>query len=177
MALVKKADSSEPTAEDAAKLRRALQNNEALWRRMSDLRQIAHTMLVKKMPVVMAESIPMRLGAMEQELGYAEAPAMERLAIEQIVTGWLYAHVTEIQYAAALQNSSGGESVEHWERRLAEAQRRYLKAMGMLERMRRSRTPRAVQVNYAEQQVNVVGKVKVGGGRAKKRDKTDAPIT
>ena len=166
-ALVHKTDLEKPARKDIAALRRALQQDQALWRRASDLNHMAHQQLTGKFPPAIREALYLRLEALQQDLGYAEAPAIERLLIEQVGTCWLNLHVTQLVYAVANAEPTNAAGADHWDRRLIAAQRRYLKAIETLMHVRRQLRPNAVQVNIGAQQLNVVGDVSAGKGKTR----------
>ncbi|HET7091573.1 MAG TPA: hypothetical protein VFL17_23325 [Anaerolineae bacterium] len=158
-ALVHKTDLEKPAQKDIAALRQALQQDQALWRRASDLNHMAHRQLTARFPPAIREALYLRLEAMQQDLGYAEASAIEQLLIEQVATCWLNLQVTQLVYAVATADLTNTASANHWERRLISAQRRYLKAIETLTQVRRRLRPNAVQLNIGTQQLNVVGEV------------------
>ena len=160
LALVKKTDTEKPAPKDVAALRQALEKDERLWRKTSDLNHMAHAILLKKFPAEMRESIYLRLKAMREELGYEAASDVERLLIEQIETCWLNLHITQVAYAMRIDD-------EGWEKHMDAAQKRYLKALATLTEARRRRLgPKTLQVNIGAQQVNVAGNLKAGKKRA-----------
>lgn len=158
-ALVHKTDLEKPAQKDIAALRQVLQQDQALWRRASDLNHMAHRQLTARFPPAIREALYLRLEAMQQDLGYAEASAIEQLLIEQVTTCWLNLQVTQLVYAVATADLTNTASANHWERRLISAQRRYLKAIETLTQVRRRLRPNAVQLNIGTQQLNVVGEV------------------
>jgi hypothetical protein len=88
------------------------------------------------------------------DLGYAEASPMERMLIDAVVLAWL--RYTQVERAAANTwgDSHSLTSGAYWDKRLSAAQRRYLRAIETLARVRRTALP-MLQVNIAEkQQVN-----------------------
>ncbi len=157
-ALVKKTDLEKPTRQERAALREALNKDEALWRKTSDMNSMAQRLLLNKFPAKMSEAIQIRLETMQHDLGYAESPALEQLLIEHVVTCWLNFEFIQMSYAAALSSSTDMASANRWERLIATAQGRYLRAIGALAGVRRRLRPRAMQVNIGAQQVNVMGK-------------------
>lgn len=93
--------------------------------------------------------------AKQAELGFQAAPPLEKLLIEAVVLAWV-AYTNTERHAASVWNGSHTLSVgEYWDKRVSAAQRRYLRAVETLARVRRLQLP-AVQVNIAEQQINQV---------------------
>jgi hypothetical protein len=86
-----------------------------------------------------------------RDLGYQSSPQLERLLIEQIVVCWL-----QVYWAQLICDSNDRPQSEIWEKRLTASQRRYLRAVEMLAKIRRLNLP-AIQVNIGENQINVSG--------------------
>ena len=91
--------------------------------------------------------------ALRRELEGAAPTPIERLLVDRVVLCWLHLHAAEALYA---QNMMQLSLMQHdfYQRRLSMAQRRYLSAITALAQVRRLQVP-AVQVNIAEQQLNV----------------------
>jgi len=90
------------------------------------------------------------------EMGYHDAPVMEKLLIENIVTAWLHVQYCESQLAFRLQGQQSIELIEFWERRLSMSHRRYLTACESLAKIRKMAIP-ALQLNIGDKQINVAG--------------------
>ena len=160
--LLDKTDKKRPKKEDVKALRRMLNEPGGLWRIEGDLAQQAALATIRKIQATEAIKSSIRAGivAIKDDLGYQNAPALEKLLIEQVVMSWLRMNLTEYNYT----NIMMGESIslpwaDYWERRLGAAQWRYLRACETLVRVRKliRRTP-ALQVNIATeggQQINV----------------------
>lgn len=93
---------------------------------------------------------------MAQTLGRDTAPAIERPLINHIVTCWVRLQLVERDHASNTAGAHNRDSGLYWDRRLSEAQRRYLRALGLLAKLR-ALGP-AVQVNVANQQVVMNGR-------------------
>ena len=155
--LVGAVDKSKPEAGAVKSLRRFLADNPDLWRNAGDLAEQANLNMIESMtgPTAMKESLKFGLSAMAADLTHPGDGELEKLIIRQIVGCWL--RVSYIEYVYSV-NTVGGmhmRQADHWERRVSAAQRRYLRAIETLARVRRLRLP-AVQVNIAEKQVNQV---------------------
>ena len=160
--LLRKTDKKRPKQEDVQALRKMLTETPALWRKCGDIAEQAMLHTVQKVQAneALKSSLTMGLDVIKDDLGYQNAPALERLLIDHVVMCWLRMGLTEYQYTSL----TIGESVtlpvgDYWERRLGAAQRRYLRACETLARVRKltRRTP-ALQVNIAAeggQQINV----------------------
>jgi hypothetical protein len=92
-------------------------------------------------------------------LGYDVSPPLERTLIEHLSLCWLRLNLMELRYDAVMASNTTFKHVEHTERRLSEAQKRYTRACEALARVRKLKLP-ALQVNIAAEggrQVNVAG--------------------
>lgn len=102
-----------------------------------------------------------RLDRFKAQLGYQAATPLERLLIDQVGLCWLRLQIAEMSYAGADSRRATLRLAEldYWERRLNASQRRFLRAMETLARIRKlaSRTPEILQINIAQQQVNQAG--------------------
>ena len=160
--LLRKTDRKRPKQEDVKALRKMLSETPDLWRVAGNLAKQAKLSLVKKIQATegLKSSLTIGLDVIRDDLGYQNAPSLERLLIEQVVMCWLRMNLAEYQYTSSIV----GESItfelgNYWERRLGAAQHRYLRACETLARVRKltRRTP-ALQVNIAAdggQQINV----------------------
>jgi hypothetical protein len=101
------------------------------------------------------------LVTIRDDMGYHEAPIMEKLLIENIVTTWLRVQYCESQLAFMMGKDRSIKVLEFWERRLSMAQRRYLASCETLAKVRKMKIP-VVQVNIGDKQVNVAGDLKPG---------------
>jgi len=166
--LVKKTNKKQPKPEDAKALRKMLKETPALSRVYGDLAGLVRGDLLDRMGWTEDRNLPFSLSiavgcdVIRDDLGYRDAPALEKLLIEQVVIDWLRMNTTELLYTEIVVGKSISiRQGDYWERRLSAAQRRYLRACETLARIRKMRLP-PVQVNIATeggQQVNVQGKV------------------
>jgi hypothetical protein len=118
--------------------------------------------------VLMKEAEPMVRGGitavwgeqardLRDSLGYEQAPALERMLIEHASLCWLRLAVMEVRYSAVVAANNTLTQVEHTERRLTEAQKRFNRACESLARVRKLSRP-SVQINVATEggrQLNV----------------------
>ena len=155
--LIDKVDKAKPTKEDRAELSRVLREYPAVWRIAGDLAEQANQIMIADMnaPQSMKMSLKTGLSAMAAELTQPGDGELEKLIIRQIVGCWLRLSYVEYTYNRNTVSGMNLRQGEYWERRLSAAQRRYLRAIESLARVRRLRLP-AVQVNIGAQQVNQV---------------------
>ena len=92
---------------------------------------------------------------MRDSFGYADAPPIERGLIDHILTCWLRMQFAEMTLNSKTSGTHTPQGGVYWERRLDAAQRRYLRAMATLAKLRQL-LPAHLQVNIAHgpQQVN-----------------------
>lgn len=148
-----------PKQEDMRALRKALRDHPELWRQIGDLARSNQDRLIEMIgpAKVMQESLRYGVEVMRQEMGYEESPALERLLIEQVLVCWLHFHRTHHTYINRTSESISITLADFWERKVNAAQRRYLRAVESLARVRKLSARMPLQVNIAQQQVNVAG--------------------
>ena len=108
-------------------------------------------------------ALEIRADAVRNGLGYEGATQLEQLLIDHTVLCWLRLQSVELSYSSAMNRSLSLSEGDFWDRHLAAAQRRYLRACETLARLRRLLHP-TLQVNIAAQggqQVNVSGDVRL----------------
>ena len=107
---------------------------------------------------VAREALAQELINLRQELcGVSPYPTgIERLLIEDVVATWLHLH--RLQYMYARQEHSTFRTDSYYQKELSAAHGRYLAAIKTLIDARRRPLP-TIQINVAEQQVNVAGNV------------------
>lgn len=116
--------------------------------------QIIKALLVQEPARIAIEE---QLVSIRNKLGYHDAPIMEKLLIENIVTAWLFVQRCETRIAL-MQGAQSMRELEFWERRLSLAQRRYLAACESLAKIRKMNIP-ALQLNIGNKQINIAGKL------------------
>ena len=99
------------------------------------------------------EAAPRKLKAMKEELAGPSPTPLERLLAERVVACWLQLQYAEKIYAQNLGDFTMAQS-EYHQRRLDRLHKRYLSAIRTLAQIRKLGVP--VQINVAEQQVNMV---------------------
>ena len=131
-----------------------------LPQRLGDLPRLSENTLIDAVAgsnAVLEEAIRRRLGKMKADLAGSDPSAPEMLLAERIGICWLQMHQSEMVHAQALKKSHlSFEEAKYYERRLDQTQRRYLAAIKSLAQVRRL-LGITVQVNIADQQVNVAG--------------------
>jgi hypothetical protein len=98
--------------------------------------------------------IERQLDELKSELIGEHPSALERILAERVALCWLDALVADAEAAHRLQGSLPLAQAEYWQKRTERAQKNFLRAAKMLAVVRRLGVS-AVQINVAEQQVNV----------------------
>jgi hypothetical protein len=146
-----------PAKKDVAALRRFLREHPELWAYVGDLAEQAILHLIEAMGAKPAMTESLKTGYKEviKGLGLTTSPPLERLLIQQVVMAWLRLAYVEYQYTSITDGDQLIRRVDHWERRLNAAQRRFLRACSTLARIRKLNLP-PIQVNIGQNQINQV---------------------
>jgi hypothetical protein len=91
------------------------------------------------------------------QLGFKTAPVLEQMMIEHIVLCWLRLALNELQFSAVMSHGGTLAQIEHHQRRVGAAQKRFTRASESLARLRKLARPN-LQINVAAeggQQINV----------------------
>lgn len=88
-----------------------------------------------------------------EQLDYGRSPLLERLLIDQVISGSLEVSLLQLKYDSNHANKTWGP---FFQKALDGAHRRYMRAISTLVKIRRMNLP-AIQVNIADKQVNIAG--------------------
>jgi len=139
--LVMKADAEKAGRTERAALGRFLDENPDLWREVYGMAEASLFMLAMtinngkrgKLDICMREC-----EVVAEEMGYSDAPAIERLLIKQIVACWMRVQWIETRLTAQMRlDSYVVRECEHLERRLSAAQKRFTRSVESLARVRK----------------------------------------
>lgn len=89
-----------------------------------------------------AISVESYMADLRLEMGYDDAPVILRGLIDHVVLCWLRLYITELRYERNME--SGNLTVtqgEYWEKKLTQNQKRYLRAVETLARIRKLQQP------------------------------------
>jgi len=161
LVLLAQIDQEDPSPLDLETLRMALCTEPDLWRTVGDLVDQAVLEIVKNLNAnpVAREFVKANYEGQKRDLGYESAPPLERMLIQQVALTWLRLQILEQHYTQSTMTTANPltrETGDFWDRRLSAAQRRHLRACETLARIRKMGIA-AVQVNIADQQVNIAG--------------------
>jgi hypothetical protein len=169
--ILERANTEDPDPADVLALQRVLEERPDMWHVCGG--GLAHQAVVHLLDNVSATGLVREFAKREVEtircsLGYAHAPEIERLLIEQVALCWLRLNLLEQRYTGFRSEPMGIDQAAFLERRLSAVQRRFLRAVETLARVRKvTRQTVALQVNIAAeggQQMNVLGDIKRAGG-------------
>ncbi len=135
-----------------------------LWRKLGDMSRQAELKLIDSLgaPASSGQAMRYALDTLRHDLGCESAPPLERLLIEQVATSWLRLQVLEVKHVLCTTDHATVPQADFWDRTLSAAQRRHLRAVETLARVRHLLRPGTVQVNIGAQQVNVAGGMTAG---------------
>jgi len=157
-ALLGKVMKAKPKSEDMEAFRKLLDRHPGIAETMVNLTDQTFEAIFKPMAGESQGALELlkRVRRLKQtELGYDAASALEKLLIEAVVIAWVGYTDTERRASSVWSDSHTLTSGEYWNKRVSAAQRRYLRAIETLARVRRLGLP-AVQINIGAQQVNQV---------------------
>lgn len=153
-ALLKRVDKANPAPADIEQLRKVLTQYPMISRLNGDLASTAEHIIIKyASPTHIATRISIEKFCEYQrdQLGYKAASPLERLLIENVVISYLHLYVTQNRYESSIQSNSTFAQADYWERKLNAHQRRYLRAIETLARVRKMNIN--VQINIGDNQV------------------------
>jgi hypothetical protein len=165
IALVHAVDKKKPDPKAVAELQSCLDTMPELCLILGDTTSHLQRRLIERLsPSRSAQmAIQTQATAVRNGLGYEGATQLEQLLIDHAVLCWLRLQDAERGYSSAMERSLPLSLADYWDRHLAAAQRRYLRACETLARTRRLLHP-TLQVNIAAhggQQVNVSGDIRL----------------
>lgn len=155
--LLTRANREQPDPAALAELRAIYDEIPAVWRELSNMTAHIQADIITRVVggAGSQEALARRVARMRDDLGYRDAPELERGLIEHVVTCWLRMTQIEWRYSQVMAESISFAKADYWERHLTATQRRYERACATLARVRRLSRPTALQVNIGGQQVNL----------------------
>jgi hypothetical protein len=156
-ALLRRADTGDREA--IAILRGQCEGGAVPWRDFGDLAKQVRQQLVGQIArknEFVAEAVAREAGQLRRSWAGEDAPPLERALAERIAAAWLYLHYCEMTYLGLLKEGLTWERDEFHRKRIDQAERRYLRAITALAKVKRLQLP-TVQVNIGNKQINVAG--------------------
>ncbi|MBU0607064.1 MAG: hypothetical protein KKI08_04220 [Armatimonadetes bacterium] len=156
--VLRRCNAEKPSAADIEALRKHLKVFPTLWMTCGDLAaNMSHAVIEgMKASAAIKESIRVGREAMRRDLGYDKSPLLEQMLIDHLLLCWLRLQLAEHTYTYLIAEGGSLNQALFWEKRLSAVQRRYLRAVEALARIRKLALP-AIQVNIGDKQVNVAG--------------------
>lgn len=162
-ALLDKTNKEHPNPKDLRALSDMLSGNRKLelWRDVLSAGHLAEIRVIENAHATagLKECWKHRLQGLKKDLGYDDAPLLEKLLIQQAALCWLKLNLVELSYSGTMAQSITLTLGVYWEKRLTAAQRRFTRACETLARVRKlARHTPALQFNIAAnggQQVNL----------------------
>jgi hypothetical protein len=152
-----------PDDDELAELRAWLDKTPELWSSVFDLARSVRDNLVKNIIPHKAAHIGLyrNITKMRGDMGFKEASTLEKLLIENVINTWLRYQWAEFRYTSYVTDAHTLNQGKYWSGVLSANQRRYLRAIETLARVRKlTRNTPMLQVNIATQegqQVNIAG--------------------
>lgn len=149
-----------PNEKDLAALEKQLKEMPQLSTILANMGETVRGQIVENLFYQRAAQIALKANMEElrRGLGHDESPTLEQLLIENVVNTWLRLQWAEIRYNEHVQGEHRMKIGDYWNKVLNSAQCRHLRACESLARIRKiTRKTPALQINLAEQQINVAG--------------------
>ena len=153
-ALFERVDKKNPAKEDLTKLRETLTKYPMLSSIGGDLAgQVERQIIDNALPTQLGARISIQkyCELQRDELGYKSSSPLECSLIQHAVLCWLRLHVCELRYQSTMESNLTLAQADFWEKKLSAHQRRYLRAVETLARVRKLNIN--IQVNVAEKMV------------------------
>jgi hypothetical protein len=153
----------EPEKTDLNALKKQLNERPEMWQLVYDFTYMVRSKLMEKISSQEVVQIGIRANILEMknDFEYRNSPMVERLLIDNVINCWLRYQWVEFTAALKMGKAVTIREIQFWEKRLSATQRRYLRAVETLARVRKiTRQTPVLQVNIATdggQQINVVG--------------------
>lgn len=152
--LFKLTDKAKPKPEDVAALRTFLYAHPEKAKYIGDMSLQAEVQLLhqafsnSKGSEVATDEV---MHNMRQAMGYKTAPAIEKPLIHHVCLCWLRLQLCEINFSQVVQGSCTLAQGIYWEKRLTACQKRYLRAVETLARIRKLNLN--IQINIGDKQL------------------------
>ncbi|MDQ3713822.1 MAG: hypothetical protein M3388_16600 [Acidobacteriota bacterium] len=133
---------NKPNPKDADKtaLQKRLAENPEIWQNAADLAKRTENNILDNCcssSYLTKEIYREKLAALRDNLGWANSSEMEKILIEQVCLNWLRLNLLESVHSTKTTESHSFETGVYWDKRLSSAQRRYLRAVESLAKVRK----------------------------------------
>ena len=151
-ALVQRINTGKHTQADINALRKVMREKPGQLSKAADLCAVAFQnaiRLVSPEDTLFAELIADRREVLRTELGYAEVLPVEKLLIDEIVLCWFRHYQAELKYTEVQEGTTTFAQGGYWEKKLGATQRRYLRSIETMVRVRKLLGGSMIQINVA----------------------------
>ncbi len=129
-----------PAQQDIEALREMMREDASIWQNHGDWAKQTELVILNEyfetsgFPL---ETVKKKLANLRDELGWENATVLEKLLIRQVCLTWLRLYYLERQHHQATSGSHSLVSGTYWDKRLSMAQKRHLKAVESLAKVRK----------------------------------------
>lgn len=153
--LLARVNKSNPSATDRAKFVLHLRRNPEVWKQIGDIATATRAAVLQTIANFAAiETTRHKLQELREELGYDGSPTLEQLLIDHILNCYVHCQVVEFYYVEIRTEGLSIAQGLYWEKRLSAVQRRYLKGVETLAKVRKMKLPN-LHVSIGARQVNM----------------------
>lgn len=154
--LITRAQTHAATPNDIARMRDFLVRFPQLARHLGDLSGFSLRSIAAHAAAdpITREAIQVSAQTLKRDLSRPGDTPLEKFAIDQCVNAHVLHYTIELRYIQVHNEGATPERSLYWERRLNNSQKRYLRALDNLARLRRFALP-SIQINIAETQTNI----------------------
>lgn len=140
--LVKATNKDDPAPSDVERLTKYLAENREAVEKLGNLANHVETQVLESAfsNVLIKKSTYMHLANMRVDAGYNTATAIEKGLIDNICLCWLRLHICEFHYEQYTKNASLDRAL-FWEKALSANQKRYLRSIETLAKVRKLQQP------------------------------------
>jgi hypothetical protein len=130
----------DPKPEHLKLLRKMMREDSSIWKTYGDWAEQTEWCLVRdyfESTEFVKENVTKKLENMRDELGWENAPEIEKLLIRQVCLTWLRLYYAERMHYQRTNQTHSFDLGIYWEKRLTLAQKRHLKAIESLAKVRK----------------------------------------
>ena len=129
-----------PKEEDLQTLRKMMKEDASIWQMYGDWAHQCELMIMRdyfESSDFLGKTVEKKLRDLRNELNWENSTVLEKLLIRQICITWLRLYYVERKHHQATTGSHSLTSGIYWDKRLSEAQKRHLKAIESLAKVRK----------------------------------------
>lgn len=141
--IFKATNKNDPKPTDLEALRTLLNEDPAIWQRAADLAVSVQNSILEESfgkSAFLCELMKKQLRELRDQLGWKQATKLEQIAIRHVCLCWFNLNITEQLVNKKLSDSHSTETGLYWDKRLTGAQKRHLRAVETLAKVRKLAT-------------------------------------